>query len=762
MSLTVIITYWLLVAFSVIQADSDSDQVLVSYQPGSPRQCFAEFGEKGLRIDVLPGRGWDNLRNVEQSSVLAYNYSKCHTTYDGAHLLPDHMSAIPFLQSKVDTYTEVFDHVSNYTSLTASSINSDVTVYSFVSGHFSTEHETFKQRMVTQKSVMSRIQLRHLRYKIRSSPSAPLNTAFRHRLMQIAASIQSNLTEMATYLSQLLVRDYGTHYTHTTHVGAVLTKIDYLSRDGIKNIDSGSIGVSAGAQADFFGKVQLGFDVSFKHETTQLESYQRAIQSTSIETYGGPLFTTNMTVTEWEAGVESAMVAIDRDGDPIHFLINPDTLPEIPPSSVIMVAQYVKQAADKYYSINTHRGCTDFSSPNFDYFANIDDGTCKDTSQNFTFGGVYQTCRITQGDNLCGRLEQKNPLTQDYSCPSGYTAIQLMTGKESYTTNKPRCHTTYRGCGFLWLGRCASGQACQTQTVTSIAEFKTYWCARSTSNARNLYYFGGIYTTSTPNPLTRTHGCPNHFQSLKFTSKGHVCVSGDNELGRPQSLPFGGFHSCDAGNPLAKTDQATSPRSCPQGFSQHLALVDDDCEIKYCLRSGSLSNILQTPIQLPPYMDLPDSFINQTNNFYIMDVEGNLWENTGNSEEWSVMSPESEDYAAAITQLNNSIDFDPLTSQETVEGSNPLEQPIYAALVGAAVGVGALAVLLILVCSVVCCVRCCVRRRRRRRKQIESMLELPGDTVIAQREGQEGIRETCYVRLESDVPSGRVNEVRKR
>ena len=78
--------------------------------------------------------------------------------------------------------------------------------------------------------------------------------------------------------------------------------------------------------------------------------------------------------------------------------------------------------------------------------------------------------------------------------------------------------------------------------------------------------------------------------------------------------------------------------------------------------------------------------------------------------------------------------FDPLTSQETVEGSNPLEQPIYAALVGAAVGVGALAGLLILVCSVMCCVRCCVRQRRRKRKQIESILELPSDTVIAQRE----------------------------
>ena len=744
---------WLLVA-SVASADSHTDHVTVSYQPGSPRQCFAEFGETGLRIDVLPGRGWDNLRNVEQSSVLAYNYSKCHTTYDGAHLLPDHMSAIPLLQSKVDTHTEVFDRISNYTSLTANSINSDITVYSVISGYFSSEYESFKQRVVSQQSVKVRVQLRHLRYKIRSHPSSTLNPAFKHRLMQIAASIQSNLTEMATYLSQLLVRDYGTHYTHTTHVGAVLVKNDFLSRDQIQDRLRDKVSISSGAQADFFGKVKLGFEISFKHETTQLNEYRKAIQSTSIETYGGPMFTTNMTVTDWEAGVESAMVAVDRDGDPIHFLINPDTLPEIPPSTVIMVAQYVKQAADKYYSINTHRGCTDFSSPNFDYFANIDDGTCKDTSQNFTFGGVYQTCRITQGDNLCGRLEQKNPLTQDYSCPSGYTAIQLMTGKESYTTNKPRCWNTYKRCGFLWLSRCSSGRACQTDTVTSIAIFETFWCAKTSNDAHNHYYFGGIYTTSIPNPLTRTHGCPNHFQSLKFTSKGHVCVSGDNELGRPQSLPFGGFHSCDAGNPLTKSKQRPYPKSCPEGFSQHLALVDDDCEIKYCLRSGALSSILETPIQRPPYMDLPDSFMNKTKESYIFDMNGNIWANTRSDKQWRVITPQSADYETAVNKFDET-----LALSSPRKGEDLLEHPINAGLLGTAIGVGLLALLLIFICSVGKCV--CYCRKRRRQKKQKDLFRAEHTEAGGGREDRVCTKDACYVRLESGDDMDKLSKLSK-
>ena len=274
---------WLLTVL-VTLSDSDPDRVIIPHKPGSPRQCFTELGEKLPMINVLPGKGWDNLRNVELNSVLIYKYSKCHTTHDSKYLLPDYMSAIPVLQSKVDTYTEVFVHFSNYTSLTASSINSDFAVFSFISGKYSTEYNTFKQRMLTQSSVASRIQLRHLRYVIRFSPSAPLNTAFKHRLLQIAASIQSNLTGMTTYLSQLLVRDYGTHYRHTTYVGAVLAKTSYLSAQGFENMYSNSIGtgvsvqdltnssifnISAGAQADFFSEIDIGFTVTYKDEATQ-------------------------------------------------------------------------------------------------------------------------------------------------------------------------------------------------------------------------------------------------------------------------------------------------------------------------------------------------------------------------------------------------------------------------------------------------------------------------------------------------------------
>ena len=713
---------------------------------GDPRNCLPDLKDRGLRFDVLPGRGWDNLRNADQSSVLAFNYSQCRTTYDGQYLLPDGMTAIPKLQSKVDTYANVFEDVLNYTSNTAVSINFDATVFSFISGKFSLEYETFRQRFFREKSIMARVQLKHLRYIIKSQVSSQLDPSFRNRVLQIAASVQSNATDMATYLSQLLVRDFGTHYIHTTHVGAMLVKEDFLRVDesGNTNIDRNR--VSAGAQADFFGKVQLGFSVDVSVESSDIEWYRSLVTSTSVATFGGPLFTTNTSVTDWEAGVESAMVAIDRDGDPIHHVITQDNLPEISPSAVFAVANYVKEAADKYYEVNTHRGCTDSSAKNFNAFANIDDGSCDEDAGHFLFGGVYQTCVHESGsNNFCNRLEQENPLTGDSSCPKGFASVLLQSGSELKTTNTPHCWNTYRGCGFLWTGRCASGRVCQPKVDRSTVSYKTYWCVRrGADQPEQQYFFGGIFTKETPNPITGTIGCPTSFHAVRFTSSGHVCVSADPELGRPRAFPFAGFYSCIAGNPLARRNDSSAaspdPRDCPQGFTQHLALVDNNCEVSYCLRAGALAGIQRMPVKLPPFMDLPSSAFNDTQTFFLFTVDGSVWVNNyttsaGTTGDWAVYDPASTGYSDVV-QAAGMLSEDGGNSQATVpevqsdtesgslmfgnaEGLSSLE-------IGMIVLAVVVAVLLVVNVVVLCCClvkRCGCCQRKNRNKDFSHLNE---------------------------------------
>ena len=54
---------------------------------GDPRSCPISKGV--YRFEVLPGGGWDNLRNKHMGVVSLLNYAKCKTSDDGKYLIPD-------------------------------------------------------------------------------------------------------------------------------------------------------------------------------------------------------------------------------------------------------------------------------------------------------------------------------------------------------------------------------------------------------------------------------------------------------------------------------------------------------------------------------------------------------------------------------------------------------------------------------------------------------------------------------------------------
>lgn len=84
------------------------------------------------------------------------------------------------------------------------------------------------------------------------------------------------------------------------------------------------------------------------------------------------------------------MIALDIAGDPIYFLINEDTFPDLPYSTISHLSQFVKtEGVINYYEHNIVRGCTDFGSPGFNFLANIDDGSCEPNTNTYSFGGVF-------------------------------------------------------------------------------------------------------------------------------------------------------------------------------------------------------------------------------------------------------------------------------------------------------------------------------------------------------------------------------------
>ena len=102
----------LLVFVHVLRAESDLPS-------GDFRRCRAAYQDvQAFRLDVLPGAGWDNLRNIRTRDIIvSSNYSQCRTTGDGKYLIPDNINAIPMKVSALDEFAEFIGHYSNYTRL---------------------------------------------------------------------------------------------------------------------------------------------------------------------------------------------------------------------------------------------------------------------------------------------------------------------------------------------------------------------------------------------------------------------------------------------------------------------------------------------------------------------------------------------------------------------------------------------------------------------------------------------------------------------
>ena len=110
-----------------------------------------------------------------------------------------------------------------------------------------------------------------------------------------------------------------------------------------------------------------------------------------------------------------------------------------------------------------------------------------------------------------------------------------------------------------------------------------------------------------------------------------VCVSSDYELGYADSLPFAGFESCIAGNPLAASSFNASeppnnwPHACPHGYAQHLVAVDEGCEINFCVQMGAFNTEKLLPARIPPFRKNPKYKINVTETLVVIGIHGNIW-----------------------------------------------------------------------------------------------------------------------------------------
>lgn len=641
------------------------------YPPGDVRNCPGmqsprNTSQPPFLLDVLPGIGFDNLRNLDMGQVHYYNYSKCQVSKDGRYLIPDDIFLLPIQESHVDAFAEYFDHWDNHTSMTSKSINVGSKFFSIISGKFADSYMKMKTHQVNDKSKTTRVQIRHRLYAVKMQPEAQLHPAFKARLFDIAANIQNNNTYVAEYLAELLVRDYGTHFVTTMDAGAILAQVDQVSTSYVQDNQFASKKITLSASASLFEKVSMSASFDTTYTTEDKNEFINSRSHSEVFTFGGPRFRPNFTITEWVEGVPEALVAIDRAGNPLHFVINPTTVGELPYMTIRRISNMVYKVINRYYKVNSRQGCTDPNSPNFNFQANIDDGSCEAETTNFTFGGIYQTC---QGDpdlnteDLCSGgpqpAAQLNPLTGNFSCPEGYTPVQLHSGTVTHDTQISVQTTVCQHCGLFGWSRCCHQHNVPTLFL-SAAEYQAYWCAATGKVEHNTgYLFGGFYTSTTSNPITGSMQCPRYFIPLHFSEDIQVCVSSDYELGYSNSIPFAGFESCQAGNPLAASSSVQQtpsewPHDCPRGYAQHLADIAEGCEINICVKAGVFSPYSLLPATLPPFRRHPGYKKNVTEGLVLFGIYGEVWikEKDG---QWKVSNNDSLKEVAISNSFETSV-----------------------------------------------------------------------------------------------------------
>jgi len=198
---------------------------------------------------------------------------------------------------------------------------------------------------------------------------------------------------------------------------------------------------------------------------------------------------------------------------------------------VFEVAKVVKRAIKEYYRTNTIAGClAKMDSPNFIFRTIVDDKSCQSPPNNYTFGGVFQTCDdyVYPDKWLCQDLVQKNLLTSNYSCSDCYEAVLVYQDSTAHSCYEPQC-------GYCYRDRSGS------QVVCVFAYYSTYWCvARGEIPLNTGYLFGGLYSDSLNNPVKQARSCPLKFYPLRFGATTHVCSSDDYKHGCQSSVPFGG------------------------------------------------------------------------------------------------------------------------------------------------------------------------------------------------------------------------------
>lgn len=147
------------------------------------------------------------------------------------------------------------------------------------------------------------------------------------------------------------------------------------------------------------------------------------------------------------------------------------------------------------------------------------------------------------------------------------------------------------------------------------------------------------------------------YSTVNIAKTVYICVSDDYVNAEKNAIPFAGFYSKETGNPLSNT--SVDRKSCPKGYSSHLAYVDNEYEIMYCIHTAQIgtSDSKLPNLQVPPFVEIPREEF-ETSSYMISD----------DSKTWTkLIDPKMTEFQPAIN------------SWTTLDSANDVEQHLKGA-----------------------------------------------------------------------------------
>jgi hypothetical protein len=346
-------------------------------------------GEKSLKVDIYPGFGWDHLRFLDMSPI--YDVSN----FNGSDAFQSCIAVIPLHENRVEMGSTEIDMYDSQSSDYSSNlmISGSAGLGSFkIGGSYSKEYQTVKKEQGQERTIILRNEIDYLMVDVILQPSCPLHPQAKKALIEIAEYQSNNQSLLATYLAQLFVKKYGTHFISRLYLGGSIMEEDFISHSSFFSSTSEMKGYKAAAKASFLGTFSLSASYSSTQNQATVDEYKKKIERKVVNSKGGDVFILGNHMEAWQASIKTSPAIIQRAIENLTYFIHTDQFPELTEIALTKVRQEIDQAVNTYVEMNTIRGCMDRNSPSFNWVANVGDSSCAPVTQTTQFGGFIRTC----------------------------------------------------------------------------------------------------------------------------------------------------------------------------------------------------------------------------------------------------------------------------------------------------------------------------------------------------------------------------------